>query len=158
MANFFLNRGGAGISIRREETVQRLNPLIERLIALNHCHNYIIQHTSDPATAERLEAFQKIARADVGKLAETVLSSGGVPYNGTDMEPSDFNLGTDEDSMLREMTDRERAFLDAIEDEKDVRHHIRTQAILEKVRANSKARADFLEDAIKRIGRPVGAG
>lgn len=151
MANIFLKRGGAGISIRRDETARRLNPLIEELIVLNHCYDYVILHTSSPATAERLEAFQKISRADVGKLSETILSNGGVPYNGIDREASDFDLGTDDAGMLQELISQERAFLDAIAAERKIRHHIRTQAILEKVYSNGKARLDFLEDAVKRL-------
>ena len=149
MANIFLKKGGAGFSIGREETAQRLNPLIEKLIVLNHCYDYVILHTSNPDTAERLEAFQKIARADVGKLSETILSNGGVPYNGIDLEASNFNLGTGDAEMLRAVLDQERAFLDAIAAERKVRHHIRTQAILEKVHSNGQARLSFLENAIK---------
>ncbi|HET6568435.1 MAG TPA: hypothetical protein VFG50_10760, partial [Rhodothermales bacterium] len=112
---------------------------------------------SDPAAAERLGAFQKIARVDVSKLAETILSCGGVPYNGTDLEDRDFNLGTEDDEMLISVRDREQAFYEQVAAEGDVKHHIRTQAILNKVGSNSKARLNFLNEVIKRLPGPVAA-
>jgi len=78
-----LNRGWAGKTITRAETVERLNPILLQFLKLNHNYQYVIRSHSDSALTDALKRVQKTARADVGKLSETVLSCGGTPENGT---------------------------------------------------------------------------
>ena len=153
MLNFFLNKGGAGASISRQETVERLNPLIRQHYVLNHGYDHAIRTLRDRGLAERLEEMQWWARADIGKLAETVFSAGGTAYNGTDLEPDHFNLGDDEDELLFQLRDLESNFLDQVLAEGDVEHHIRTRAVLDNVRAHSEERLALLKDLTRRRRR-----
>jgi hypothetical protein len=146
-----LNRGWAGKTITRAETVERLNPLILQFLKLNHNYQYVIRTHSDTAATEALQRVQKTARADVGKLSETVLSCGGTPENGTDLEADDFNLGDDELDMLYQLEDLETEFNETIERQLDeVEHQMRTRGILEAVRSNSRERLELLGDLIDR--------
>ena len=151
MLNFFLNKGGAGISISRQETVDRINPILKRQIEVNHGYNYALTHCSDEEAVAQFDQFQKTARADVGKLSETVLSSGGVAYNGTDLEPSNYHLGDRDNDILAALIDQEQALLDAIEGEAEVEHHIRTQAILLNVRTHAQERLNYLKTLDRKI-------
>lgn len=146
-----LQRGWAGNTISRAETVERLNPLILQLLKLNHNYEYVIRTHSDTAVCEALKRVQKAARADVGKLSETVLSCGGSPENGTNLEPEDFNLGTDELEMLSQLEDLETEFNQAVTHERqDVEHQMRTRGILEAVKSNSTERIELLDDLMER--------
>ena len=157
MLDFILNKGGAGISMPRHETIDRVNPIIEAHVRLNHAYEDAMRRLGNPDVVGQLEAFQKIARADVGKLNETVFSAGGVAYNGTDVEPGSVTLdgGEDDEDLLAALQDREGAFLDRLAEEFDLKpeHHIRTQAILSVVRANSRSRLDYLKGLTKRRRR-----
>jgi hypothetical protein len=146
-----LNRGWAGQTITRAETAERLNPLILQFLKLNHNYQYVIRSHTDSALTDALKRVQKTARADVGKLSETVLSCGGTPENGTDLEPTDFNLGNDELDMLYQLEDLETEFNETIEREIDeVEHQMRTRGILEAVKSNSSERLELLSDLIDR--------
>jgi hypothetical protein len=150
--NLAFQKGGIGTTISREETVERLNPLIREHVALNHYHDFAIKSSTDPSLVEELRALQKTARADVGKLAETVFSNGGVAYNGTDIEPGSLRLEGDQDDMIQELRDREARFQQLLTDElaDSNNHHIRTRAILGVVLKNSQMRASALKAAQKR--------
>jgi len=146
-----LNRGWAGKTITRAETVERLNPLLLQFLRLNHNYRYVIRSHSDTAVTEALKRVQKTARADVGKLSETILSSGGTPENGTDLEPEDFNLGNDELDMLYQLEDLETEFNETLARERsEVEHQIRTRGILEAVKSNSEERLELIGDLIER--------
>ena len=146
-----LGRGWAGKTLSRAETVERLNPLLLQFLKLNHNYQYVIRSHSDTAVTDALKRVQKTARADVGKLSETVLSCGGTPENGTDLEPEDFDLGTDQLDMLRQLEDLETAFRETIERELDeVEHQMRTRGILEAVKSNSSERLELLSDLLDR--------
>jgi len=146
-----LGRGWAGKTLSRAETVERLNPLLLQFLKLNHNYEYVIRAHSDSAVAEALKRVQKTARADVGKLNETILSCGGSPENGTDLEPEDFNLGTDELDMLFQLEDLETEFNEALTHErKEIEHQMRTRGILEALKSNSTERLQLLGDLIDR--------
>lgn len=146
-----LNRGWAGKTLTRAETVERLNPLIDEFLKLNHNYQSVIRSHNSEAVTEALERVQKTARADIGKLSETVLSCGGTPPNGTDLEPEDFELGDDDLKMLSQLADLETAFNEAVGHERnEVEHQMRTRGILEAVRSNSSERLDLLSDLIQR--------
>ncbi len=150
-----LKKGWAGRTISRQETIARLNPLIEQHMALNHAYNYVIAACSEQDLTAHLAGFQKIARVDVGKLMETVFSCGGVAYNGVDMEPDDFKLDEDHNEMLFQLQDQEQAFRDALAGEESLEHQMRTRALLTLLQTNSQERLDYLKVNTKRRRRRV---
>ncbi len=152
-----LKKGWAGHTISREETVERLNPLIRKLTELLFDYRYVVDHLSDRAIAAELDAAMKTLRADIGKLSETVLSNGGIAYTGADLDPAAFNLGSDDDEMLFNLLDAEEAFQDAIEAEKEVEHQMRTRAILGVVAQNGRDRLVLLRTHTSRRRRPAKA-
>ena len=155
LKELIFNKGGIGKSLSRQETVERINPLIREHIALNHQHDYVIRTIGDAEIAERLEQFQKIARVDVGKLAEVVFSAGGTAYSGVDMEPDDFNLGTDPAEMIHRLLEAEQRFLQLVNDELKLNHQIRTKATLNLVRQHSEERLRYLQEVARRYPKPA---
>lgn len=149
IVRLIFNRGGIGTSMSRAETVEHINPLIEQHMRLNKSYDYAIDHLSDEEIVERLEALQKTARTDVGKLSETVLSAGGSAYNGVELRNETFDLGDDDTEILFQLRDREQEFQNALTEELDLNHQIRTEAILENVRAHSAERLDYLKGVTK---------
>jgi len=151
IAEALLGKGWMGRTISREETVEHLNPLVEAHIKLNHAYRAVSRVAEDPRVEEALESLLKTARADVGKLSETIFSAGGSAYNGTDLEPEDFDLGSDLDTALPNLIEQEEAFQDAVKTERnDVEHQMRTRAILELVRDNSQERLSVIKRIQKR--------
>lgn len=157
LVRLLFNRGGIGQSLTREETVERINPIIEKLMRLNFSHNYVIDHCSEQAIADQLAKLQKRARADVGKLAEVVLSAGGAAYNGTELRHETFDLGETDNEMLFELRHREKEFQSTVGNELQVNHHLRTEAVLENVQANSEERLGYLKQVTSRRHRPTAA-
>jgi hypothetical protein len=146
-----LGRGWAGKTLSRAETVERLNPLLLQFLKLNQYYQSVIRTHSDRAVTEALQRVQKTARADVGKLSESILSAGGTPENGTDLEPEDFTLGTDALDMLQQLKDLETDFNESITHERrEIEHQMRTRGILEALKSNSTERLDLLGDLIER--------
>lgn len=150
----FLQKGWAGKTLSRTETIERLNPLLERMLPLMHTHRYVIDHVSDATVSEQLETMHKTLRADIGKVTETVLSCGGVPYTGVELDPAAVRPGDTDDAMLFTALDEEQAFHDALQAEADQPHQMRTRAILGAVAANSAARLDALKALTLHRRRP----
>ena len=140
----FLNKGWAGTTMSRKDTTERINPLIRQHAELNHAYAFATGHVSDREAAAELEALQKTARGDIGKLRETVYSAGGVAYTGVDQEPGEHSLGDgkDESAMIRRLVEKEEQFQQLLTDELKENHQIRTRAILSVVQANSLARLE----------------
>jgi len=146
-----LNRGWAGKTITRAETVERLNPLVRQFLRLNHNYQYVIRSHADSAVTKALKRVQKTARADVGKLSETILSCGGTPENGTDMKADDVDLGDDDVGMLRQLRDLETDLNDAVGREREeIEHQMRTRGILDALKSNSAERLELLSDLTDR--------
>jgi hypothetical protein len=147
------NRGGFGASLSRAETIERLNPLVRRHMEVNYTHDAAIERraigqSGEDEVTNEMHRHQKTARADVGKLRETILSMGGVADNGVDLEPNDFDTD-DADAILIDLRERERDLLDAVEAELSMdlpEHQWRTIAILENVRDHTKERLNFLKE------------
>ena len=151
IAEALLGKGWMGRTISREETVEHLNPLVEAHIKLNHAYRAVSRVAEDPRVEEALESLLKTARADVGKLSETIFSAGGSAYNGTDLEPEDFDLGPDLDTSLPKLIEQEETFQGDVKTERnDVEHQMRTRAILELVRDNSQERLSVIKRIQKR--------
>jgi len=145
-----LGRGWAGKTLSRTETVEHLNPLTEQHIELNRYYDDAIQSCGDERVVGVLERLQKTARTDVGKLSETVLSCGGTPPNGTNLEPEDFTLRGTFPDMLRRLHELETEFNDRLADELDLEHQMRTRGLLEAVKSNSADRLDALSALLRR--------
>lgn len=146
-----LNRGWAGQTLSRSETVEHLNPLIQQHIELNHHYEAAIRTCDDERVVDVLERLQKTARADVGKLSETVLSCGGTPYNGTDLEPDDFTVTGSLLDLFEDLHAMETEFSEALGDELDLEHQMRTRGVLEAVKSNSTDRLNALSAVYRRI-------
>ncbi len=144
-----LNKGGAGVSLSREETVHSLNPLLERHIRLNHAYRHAAAALAGTALAQPLHDALRVARMDVGKLSETILSAGGTPYTGTTLDPDDKDFPQGQQALER-LADDERALLDAAEKEIGRDHHIRTLAILGNVQTHSRERLSLVERAAQK--------
>ncbi len=146
-----LGRGWAGKTISRSETVEHLNPLLRQHIELNYHYRAAFREHSEPAVVEALQRVQKTARADVGKLSETIHSCGGTPYNGTDLKSEDFALEGDDTDILQTLQSVEQEFQEAlVHERKNVEHQMRTRGILEALTSNSKERLTLLDDLIER--------
>lgn len=143
--DLLLKKGWAGKTITRKETVDRLNPLLRRHHEINYTYDAAASRLQNREAVDRIDAFQRVARADAGKLSESVLSCGGVPETGVDMEPADFNPGDNDQSIVDHLKDLEQSFLDALSGEKKVDHQMRSRAILEVVEKNTRERLDYLK-------------
>jgi len=139
-----LKKGGAGASLSREETVTRINPIIETHTRLLHNYQFAIDHTPDAPVVDALRAVLRTARMDVGKLCETVFSAGGTAFSGTSIEPGSLPLDGQGADLLRQLEVKEKELLAQVEGENEVWHQIRTQAILGVVKKNSEARLTLL--------------
>ncbi len=134
--DLILNKGWAGKTIGRDETIDRLNPIIRSLTEMMHYYEFAASESADVGK-EAIAQSQRTLRMDIGKLCETVFSCGGIAYNGTDIEPGSLVL---EGPVPDRLMAREREFCDLVDAESEVEHQIRTRAILANTRANGEAR------------------
>jgi hypothetical protein len=148
---FLLNRGWAGQTLSRSETVERLRPLVQQHIELNHHYNAAARHCDDARVVDVLERLLKTARTDVGKLSETVLSCGGTPPNGTELEPEDFALRGTLLDLFETLHALETEFNDALAQELDLEHQMRTRGVLEAIKSNSQDRLNALKALHRRL-------
>ncbi len=132
-----LKKGWAGQTLSRNETVERLNPLIHRHIVLNQTYRAVWDDLGTELQAECRKAL-----LDVGKLTETVHSSGGVAVSSVDTTKID--VAVDRSEALFELKRREEAFVAAIEAETAVEHQIRTRAVLSRLLAHGRQRLVLL--------------
>ncbi len=155
MANIILNKGGAGISVSRKEAVERLEPISRELSRLNLYYLAAANRASHEEISEEINRHLRKSYIDVGKIAETVLSCGGVPYNATDLEPENFVLEGSDAEMLEALRDKEEEFQRLVKAESDVRHQIRTQAILLNVETSSQERLNYVTSTLRTLGQKV---
>ena len=141
-----LNRGGAGYSISRQETIDRLTPHVQRGLELSRAYARTLPRLDARDAVARLEALMPYLRTEIGKLYETIFSAGGTVPTGVGMRdervPAD-----DEGDPLTTLTRLERGFGKALREEVDsVHHQERTRAILRSVAAGSDGRLDVLRE------------
>lgn len=150
-----MNRGGAGRSMTRAESVDALNPLIRRHHALLHAYDAAIRDLGDRDLAAQLNDGMNRARTELAKLKETVFSLAGDPPNGTDFDP-DVHLGDTDAEIMYALDDAERAYRDALNDTLGMAHQqLRTTAILENNVTGSDARINVLHPIVTRMRRPA---
>ena len=140
--SIFLKKGWAGKTLGRRETATRLNLLIEECMKLKHAYTNFSDHIAPGAEFQELEGIQKILRLDVGKLKEHIFSCGEIAFNGTSLEPEEFELASED--PLSDLRRREDAFHELLDAELPIEHQIRTEAVLTRLRENAKSRLVFL--------------
>lgn len=148
-----LRKGWAGKTISRGETVQKLNPLIEAHVALNHAYTSLLPLLTSDDVKQELAAILKTARLDVGKLMEVVFSCGGTAFNGTSIEPGAFALSRDH--ALTELRKREEVFRELLSAERPIEHQIRTEAVLTRLLTNSDLRLLFIRTCVRHASAPA---
>ncbi|MEL6616020.1 MAG: hypothetical protein AAFQ43_09800 [Bacteroidota bacterium] len=127
-----LNKGGAGNYISREESVERLRPLIEDQLSLLRDYDHVSRRLQDSGARLR---FQEVVlpniRTELNKLYETILSHGGVAPTGAEMDWTASGLSGSDDDFLNALLERDRAFGDRMREEMEAVHHQeRTRAII----------------------------
>ncbi|MEM1054870.1 MAG: hypothetical protein AAGI52_05045 [Bacteroidota bacterium] len=127
-----LNKGGAGRYISREESVERLRPVIEKHLDLLRAYDHVGKRLSD-ANADQYfrEVILPRLRTELNKLYETIFSLGGSAPTGAEMDWIASGLHGSDQEMLKGLIERDRAFSGALATEMDeVHHQERTRAIL----------------------------
>ncbi|MFW5955357.1 MAG: hypothetical protein ACOCSK_01300 [Rhodothermales bacterium] len=147
MKEVFLKKGWAGKTLSRVDSIARINPILEQHNALNYTYDAATARLQNADVRLSLEQHQKIARADAGKLSESILSMGGVPRSGVGMERTDFDPGESSEEIRNTLLRLEEQFLKALADEHGANHQMRNRAILQNVEKNTRARADYLKSA-----------
>jgi hypothetical protein len=148
----FLNRGGAGYSISRKETAERLRPHVDRGLDLLKAYSAALPRLRDREAAGRLDALLPYFRTELSKLYESVFSVGGTAPTGVDVAFGEGDPGGGDGAVLRALVERERAFHEALTEEVDAVHHQeRTRAILKAVALGAQGRLDALREL---AGRP----
>jgi hypothetical protein len=151
-----LNRGGAGFSISREETIERMRPHVARGLDLLRLYSAVLPAAEDREIAHRLAPLMPFFRTELGKLYETIFSAGGTAPTGVDID-FEAALGEISRDPAGFLTAAERDFGRGVRDEIDAVHHQeRTRAILKSVAAGSNGRLDVLRELAGR--RPARAG
>jgi hypothetical protein len=141
-----LNRGGAGYSISRQETIDRLKPHVERGLELSRAYASTLPRLDARDAVARLEALMPYLRTEIGKLYETIFSAGGTAPTGVGLR-DELVPADDDTDPLTTLTRLERRFGKALRDEVDsVHHQERTRAILRSVAAGSDGRLDVLRE------------
>src|SRR5690606_7735500 len=120
-----LNKGWAGTTLSRRETAERLNPIQRKLYEHMHAYDAAIARLSDSAVIDQLKAFQRTARIDIGKVAETILSAGAAPYNGIDLEPATGGDRANTNEVLRDLLAAEEKLAAVLAEELKQNHQIR---------------------------------
>jgi hypothetical protein len=136
-----LKKGWAGKTISRPETAQRLNPLIHTMSNILRAHNHVAASTDSSGSNSPLSEQVRLLRMDIGKMSETVFSSGGVATRTA--EPYVAGLNGNKDLL-----DAENALLSDLRNEKDIEHQMRTRAILAAVAANTENRIQLLRQLV----------
>ncbi len=137
----FLQKGWAGRTIDRDETVDRFNPIIRVMNELMQFYLAAAEASGDSAKQAAISASLRTLRMDIGKTCETVFSSGGVAYNGIDLNPEDFRLGT---ALPGKILAQEAKLESALDDETNIEHQMHSRAILGVVIHNQKERLHSL--------------
>ena len=142
-----LNKGGAGRYISREESVERLQPIVERQLDLVYLYDAAVSRLADGPAKTRLTGIMPYLRTELSKLYETVFSLGGTAPTGVEREARGVDPGATDDERLGALVDAERAFSEALRHEADeVHHQERTRAILNHNADASASRLDVLRE------------
>lgn len=148
-----LNRGGAGFTISRAETADRLRPLVERHLDLLQSYSAALPRLRRLAGGESIVGLMPYLRTDLSKLYESIYSAGGTAPTGTGTDFGASATGSDT-RVLDHLLDAEKATREAAFDEIDAVHHQeRTRAILRLLVTGSEARLDRLREVASNVRR-----
>lgn len=145
MKELFLKKGWAGKTISRQETVERLNPILRRHNALLLSHGDATGIISESDANRQYERYLNMMRADSGKLSESILSCGGAPELGAGAGNPTSTSTSSSDDRISSLIDDEQQFLSVIDDELKANHQMRTRAVLGAVQKNTRERLSFLK-------------
>ena len=142
-----LNKGGAGRYISREESVERLQPMIVRQLDLVYLYDAVVSRLADGPAKTRLESIMPNLRTELSKLYETIFSLGGKAPTGVEREARGADPGPTDSDRLGVLVDAETAFEKALREEADAVHHQeRTRAILLHNADASNSRLNLLRE------------
>ncbi len=149
-----LNKGGAGHYISREESVERLIPIIADQLGLLRDYDHVAKRLQSPVVRQRFEeVVLPNVRTELNKLYETILSLGGTAPTGAQMDWSDSDLSGNDTELLKEMLTRDRAFGGRLTEEAEAVHHQeRTRAIIGHNAAKSGDRLNMLRALLADLG------
>ena len=140
------NRGGVGPSLSRAESADRLSPLVAQHQRLLKRYDAAVAGLDNATLVSELEPMLSRARVELSKLKETVLSMGGTPPNGTDLDPLPPVTARDA-QVVEALIDDEQAYRKALDAELGLNHQIRTQAVLANNRLGIETRLGALQAA-----------
>lgn len=135
--DLLLQKGWAGRTIDRAETIDRINPMIRTMNELMHLYIAAGENTKNADLKQGVEDSLRTLRMDIGKMCEIVFSCGGVAYSGTDLETEDFRLG---EGLSDAIEAKEQVLRSALDEESNIEHQMRSRAILLNVDNNQKTR------------------
>lgn len=142
-----LNKGGAGRYISREESVERLQPMIVRQLDLVYLYDAVVSRLAEGPAKARLTSIMPNLRTELSKLYETVFSLGGKAPTGVERDACGTDPGATDADRLGALVDAESAFGEALREEADAVHHQeRTRAILLHNADASDARVGVLRE------------
>ncbi|HLA63225.1 MAG TPA: hypothetical protein VK610_02280 [Rhodothermales bacterium] len=148
-----LNRGGAGYTISRAETADRLRPLVARHLELLRSYSAALPRLRRLPGGESIAGLMPYLRTDLSKLYESVYSAGGTAPTGTETDFGAADAGSDH-RVLDHLLNAEKATRAAAFDEIDAVHHQeRTRAILKLLVNGSEARLDRLREVATNVRR-----
>ena len=132
-----LQKGWAGRTIDRAETIDRINPMIQTMTELMHLYLAAKDDSESADLGQHIDASLRTLRMDIGKMCEIIFSCGGVAYSGVDLDTNDFRLGS---GLSQAIETKERELELALEVQSGIEHQMRTRAILLNVETNQKTR------------------
>ena len=141
-----LRKGWAGRTLSRAETAERLNPLLRQHIALTRAWDLALSASEDPDLEASSAALLKTSRMDVDKLSETVLSCGAEAHAGLEKDPPPAGP-----APLLDVVELEGAYAEALNDERQVEHRMRTRAVLARLEENTQARLEHARGAVRKL-------
>ena len=141
-----LKKGWAGRTLSRSETAERLNPLLGQHIALNRAWDLALTSCKDPDLAAASAALLKTSRMDADKLSETVLSCGAIARAGVQRDPLPSGP-----APLLDVVELEGAYLEALKEERQAEHRMRTRAVLARLEKNAETRLEHARGAVRKL-------
>ena len=127
-----LNKGGAGKYISREESVERLRPIIADHLNLLRDYDHVAKRLQHAEARQRFnDVVLPNVRTELNKLYETILSHGGAAPTGAEMDWTASGLGGSDADMIKALIERDKAYGQSLRDEMEAVHHQeRTRAII----------------------------
>lgn len=151
MLNPVLNKGGWGLSLTRADSVETLQPILRAHYQLLNAYEFARQQAGN-GFPDRVESALRTFRTDIGKISETILSFGGAPYNGTDIEPgATGDTEATPAQRIENLEAAERDLNDGLEASMNVPQQIRTLATLKLLRNHSNDRLAILREAARAV-------